>query len=110
MPLSLPEPRSDRLARSPLELVVCQVRYARAPRASRLGPARAVQAALGGESKWQLSQIENRTLTVTAPDPTIRPSTSLEAQTGWRLASAPPAWSATLMPDNLSLETTRYES
>lgn len=110
MPLSLPDPRTDRLARSPLQLVVCQVRYARAPRATRLGPARALQTALGGESAWQLSQIESRVLTVAAAEPTARPSTSLEAETGWRLASVPPSWSVTLMPDNVALETTRYES
>lgn len=110
MSLSLPEPRADRLARSPLQLVVCQVRYARASRASRLGPARAVQAALGGESSWQLSQIESRKLTVAAVEPTAPSYPSLEAETGWRLTSLTPSWSATLMPDNVALETTRYES
>src|SRR5207249_4093009 len=99
MVLELAEPREQLLARSPLKLVVSQIRYTKTPAASKLPAGQAVQRALGDPTNWRLNQVENRTIAITASATELVPAPALETQTGWRLTSEPSGWIATVMPD-----------
>jgi len=106
--LDLPEPDTRRLTRSPLELVVCQVRHDRRLVASEGSTALAIHEQLG-DSGGQYPNIEP----VTGLDLSIvmgpgAPGMQDNPTAGWRLSSTDGAWSVTLMPDNYSLETTAY--
>lgn len=108
MVLSLPEPRYDRLERSPLKLVACELRYAKSPVASKFSAANAIQEALQNRGTWKLAQVENRSLSVAVGDTGVTPPV-VASQSGWKLTSEPGGWAATIMPDSVVLETTRYE-
>lgn len=107
-PVDLPEPDTTRLARSPLELVVCQVRHERRLVVGEGATALAIHEALGGAggpypSIDEASGAEfNVVMGIGAPD--IRETKT----SGWRLTSADGAWVITLMPDNFALETSAY--
>jgi uncharacterized protein (TIGR04255 family) len=108
--LELPEPDRSRLARSPLELVVCQVRHERRLVVGEGTTALAVHEALGGAGGPYPAIDEvagaefNVVMGVGAGAPNVRETKT----SGWRLTSADDAWVITLMPDNFSLETTGY--
>lgn len=106
--LALPEPDTTRLARSPLELVVCQVRHERRLVVGEGATALAVHEALGGASGRYPSVDEvsgaDVNVVVGLGAPNIRETKS----SGWRYASADGSWVITMMPDNFSLETTAY--
>ncbi len=110
MALNLPEPRGERLERSPLKLVICQVRYSKSPAASKLRAARTIQEALGGRSAWRLNQIENQSIEIVGSEAGDRPATALSSQAGWRLTLEPAGWTVTLLPDSVAIETTRYDN
>jgi len=106
--VDLPEPDVSRLARSPLELVVCQIRHERRLVVGEGATALAIHEALGGAggSYPSIDEVSGAELNVVvgmgAPD-------FRETKTsGWRLTSADGAWVITLMPDNFSLETSAY--
>jgi uncharacterized protein (TIGR04255 family) len=113
MPLSLPEPDRTQLPRSPLEVVVAQVRHENRLAASESSTARAVHEALGG-SDGSYPFIDGASaavmlnLVVAGPGVSA-PAANTESQlTGWRLHDAENTWAVTLMPDHFALETTRY--
>jgi len=105
MPLPLPEPDTTQLVRSPLELVVCQVRFdSPAPRTSV--EALQFHEILGGEAgrypRLEPVQALNLSVGLGAPE-TL-------ASTGWRFSEREPGWAVSLMSDHVSLETQRYET
>jgi uncharacterized protein (TIGR04255 family) len=108
MPLNLPEPDQTLLPRSPLDLVVCQLRFEQQPHASESATALAIRDALGGAERYpRLDQVQAQALNLLAGvglAPAIGPPAA-----GWRLQSADGEWVVSLMPDHIALETTRYE-
>jgi len=107
VPLSLPRPDFGVLPRSPLELVVCQVRHDH--RILDASTALAIQEALGGRRGAfpRIEQVEIQTAAIGIGPGAFAPMPTEVAQ-GWHLKSADGAWTAALLPDQFSLETTRY--
>ncbi len=108
--LDLPEPDTSRLARSPLELVVCQIRHERRLVVGEGATALAVHDALGGASGPYPSIDEVAGAEVNVFVGMGAPNVRETKTSGWRLASGDGAWVVTLMPDNFSLETSAYTS
>jgi uncharacterized protein (TIGR04255 family) len=108
--LDLPDPDRSRLARSPLELVVCQVRHERRLVVGEGATALAVHEALGGAAGPypSIDEVSGAELNVVMGVGVGAPNVRETKTSGWRLASADGAWVITLMPDNFSLETSSY--
>jgi uncharacterized protein (TIGR04255 family) len=108
--LDLPEPDRSRLARSPLELVVCQVRHERRLIVGEGATALAIHEALGGTGGAypSIDEVSGAELNVAMGLGIGAPNVRETKTSGWRLASADGAWVITLMPDNFSLETSSY--
>lgn len=104
--VNLPPPRDATLARSPLELVVCQVRHERKLAVTEPRLALAVQKALGSEFE-QLQELQQTELTVEG-GPSGVAAHSLEGTRGWRIASADGQWSVVLTPEYFAIESSRY--
>lgn len=103
MPLDLPEPRPDRLANSPLTLVVYQIRHEQTPSVAEVRTATEIH----GTVRELLPILEESLV----PDPSIAltiANSAFVAARGWRLRSVDGAWTTTVMPDALSLETAAY--
>src|SRR3954467_14435483 len=109
--LSLPEPDTSRLTRSPLELVVCQVRHERKLMVAEGHTALTVHEMLGGASGRypNLDEITGAELNLIV-GPGTMPNVSETKSSGWRFASVDGTWVVTLMPDHFALETTAYTS
>lgn len=107
MPLTLPRPDFGYLPKSPLELVVCQVRHDDRP--IDADAALAIQEALGGSDGFfeRVEQVELRVASMTV-GPGIAAPGPTESFQGWHLKSADGAWTAALLPGHFSLETTQY--
>jgi uncharacterized protein (TIGR04255 family) len=110
MPLNLPEPDQTRLPRSPLDLVVCQLRFEQQPRVSDSATALALRDELGGPERYpRLDQVHAQALNVMV-GPGVAPAVGQAAAgSGWRLQSGDGQWVVSLMPDHVALETTQYE-
>ncbi len=106
MSLDLPEPDRRPLSRSPLQLVVCQVRYEPVPRASEARVALAVHELLGGREGPFAKMEPLQSLNITM-GPQVMPTAT---PNGWRLTSTSGDWTAQLLGDQSSLETTAYET
>jgi uncharacterized protein (TIGR04255 family) len=113
MPLSLPEPDRTHLRRSPLEVVVAQVRYENRLVASDSAVARAFHESLGGTGGVypfidgaSAAVMFNVVVAGPGASPPV-PNTETQL-TGWRLHDAENRWAVTLMPDHFALETTQY--
>lgn len=107
MALDLPEPSTDKLERSPLSLVVCQVRHEHTLAAS--DPRRAVAVHELVETAYPLLEEQSsQELTISAGTLGLQ-SLPGQASRGWRMRSEDQAWTAVVMPDFFSLETTRYD-
>lgn len=104
--LVFPAPSTDRLERSPLELVVCQVRHERLSDASDAGKIFAVRDGLGGRYPFD-EEAATINVNVSASPGGIVPTGS-ERQQGWNFKSADGAWTVVLMPDFFALETRAY--
>ena len=109
MPLDLPQPDTSRLNDSPLELVVCQIRFENTPAAQEASTALAFHEALGGGAGPypKLEQFTNQAVNVTV-GPGANPATQTTTLTGWRFGAADGSWVISLMPDYVSIETSRY--
>lgn len=113
--LELPEPRDEPLPRSPLALVVCQLRYLETPQAAELRVGLEAQSALGGRDEWQLEAVRAASITMmNAVDQSSgiqSPASGFEVlKAGWRLTSRDKKWSVTIQPEQASVETTNYET
>lgn len=109
MGLNLPDPDTARLPRSPLELVICQVRFAQQAGAADANLALAFHERLGGSSGSypQLAGIEGQELVVSGGPGGLQQAEN-RASAGWRFSSEAGDWVVSLMPDHVSLETTSY--
>ena len=102
--LQLPEPSIERLERSPLELVVCQVRHERNLAVADAKRALEVHGGLGGKYPV-LDEAAGIALNVVgAPGGVATPG----QQRGWNFRSADGAWTVVLMPEFFALETRAY--
>jgi uncharacterized protein (TIGR04255 family) len=104
--LTLPAPSTEKLDRSPLSLVVCQVRHERTVTASEPKRAVSVHDALK-ESYPVLEEQAGQELTIAAGQLGVQTLPGA-VQRGWKLRSNDQLWNAIVMPDFFSLETTRY--
>lgn len=109
--LELPDPDRSQLARSPLDLVVCQVRFDQRGEVStpKVGFGFQEGLAESSEQPWKVEPIEGpppMNITVTA-DGTQQVSTGQPLR-GWRFTSSGDTYAAVLMPDSLTVETRRY--
>ncbi len=106
MLVALPPATFGVLPRSPLELVVCQVRHEERP----VDPdvALAIQDALGGpEGEFgRIEQVEMHTAVLAVGGGPV-PSTS-EVAHGWHLKTSDGGWTVAVLPGHVSLETTKY--
>lgn len=111
MILEVPAPRRVPLPRAPLTLAVCQMRYETVASVSENQSMLAIQEELGGRNglypKAEKLQGQQLTFQMGAGGPQ---SLLVPAQSGWRLLSRDGTWIVALMPDNVSLETTRYST
>jgi len=109
MTLKLPEPVDELLERSPLKLVVCQVRHRRKLAVSDIGAGLGVQDALGGPDNWNLEEFFQQTFAVgpSGDEMPVRP-VGVGPDRGWRLTSEKGDYLATLLPTSFSLETANY--
>jgi uncharacterized protein (TIGR04255 family) len=110
--LDLPDPDRSQLGKSPLDLVVCQVRFDQRPviaASSKVGFE--FQAALqeGDDSRWKVEPVEGPppVNVVVTPDG-AQQVTGGEPVKGWRFISTDTGFIVALMPDSLSVETRRY--
>lgn len=110
--LYLPDPQTERLARSPLKLVVCQVRFPETLAAAETRVGLALQEALGGRAQWRLESVKPPTIAISASIGGGVPSAQAAeiSGSGWRLLSPDGQWTVTLMPGSVAIETTRYQS
>ena len=107
MALVLPEPSTEKLERSPLSLVVCQVRHEVNVAAS--DPKRALQVHDAIQGQYPaLDPHAGQELTVTAGPLGVQTMPGA-VQRGWRMRSEDQGWNALVMPDFFSLETTSYQ-
>jgi len=107
MPLSdLSDPRTEQLLRSPLELVVCQVRHEQNMAAVDPKRALAVRKTLG-DLYPVMEEAHGQELTVTAGPEGLQARGAFSG--GWRLQSRDRAWAVSIMPEFFSIETSNYQ-
>jgi uncharacterized protein (TIGR04255 family) len=105
--LDLPEPSTDKLDRSPLTLVVCQVRHEETVVAS--DPRRALQVHEVVRADYPiLEEQKGQDLMVVAGPQGVQ-ATPGAPQKGWKMRTDDQAWSVVVMPDFFALETTEYD-
>jgi uncharacterized protein (TIGR04255 family) len=105
--VTLPDPLTTKLVRSPLSLVVCQVRHERTVAASE--PKRAVSVHDTLKDQYPvLEEQAGQELAITAGPLGVQTMPGA-TQRGWKLRSNDQKWNAVVMPDFFSLETTRYD-
>jgi uncharacterized protein (TIGR04255 family) len=106
MALALPAPSTEKLERSPLILVVCQVRHEE-NNAAR-DPKRAFQVHEAIKDHYPvLEEQVGQQLTITAGAAGVQAVPGAQ-QRGWKMRSEDQQWNAVVMPDSFSLETTSY--
>lgn len=105
-PLQLPNPRDVPLARSPLTLVVCQVRHNRVPDVSSPEKGIEVQQGLGRRYPVIEQQMSMTGTLILAGN--SAPQMSQEQLGGWQMKSEDGAWTVTTTPDAFSVETSTY--
>jgi uncharacterized protein (TIGR04255 family) len=112
MTLELPEADKRPLGRAPLELVVSQVKFDETLAISDSRTILSVHNKLGGRSGFfphiQESQVQSTEVLMGPAGPAALPTS--KTQRGWQLVSDDGAWTATLLPDSLALQTTQYTS
>lgn len=103
--LQLQAPRTERLQRSPLELVVCQVRHERNLAVADAKRALAVHAGLE-EQYPSIDEAANMALNILGGPAGV--STAADQQRGWNFRSTDGNWTVVLMPEFFALETRAY--
>lgn len=104
-PLRLPEPRDEPLRRSPLSLVVCQVRHDPVLAMSDSRRALDIKAQLGE----RYPKIEARRMMLSVVAGPGGAKVDQGQPTGWQMRSSDEAWTVTLQTDFFSLETSAYD-
>jgi uncharacterized protein (TIGR04255 family) len=110
VPLSLPTPNDTKLLRSPLAIVVCQVRYEQNLTVSDGGTALAVAKSLGGrDGPYPRLEAQQQFAAQVDLSNVGSPGISNTIPTrGWKFSSSSGDWSAIIMPDHAALETNAY--
>ncbi len=107
--MRLPEPDRTPLARSPLQLVVCQVRFEETLAVSDPKLMFAIHERLGGRTgrypKLEAVKGSRLDVQISVTGASLLPSES--PYSGWRLSSED-GWTVSVMPDHFALETTSY--
>ena len=108
MPLQLAPPDERQLPRSPLTLVVCQVRFEQLSAVSDPRTALALHEALGGRDGryGKMEQIQSSSFAASVRPNVPAAISKVGDQQGWRFQSDDDAWLVTVFPDQASLETT----
>lgn len=109
--LELPEPDATRLARSPLELVVCQVRHERKLLVGEGTTASAIHRALGGTDGPypSISEIAGGEMAfMVGLGGGAVPQLQETKTSGWRFSSEDGSWAVAVLPELFALETTAY--
>ena len=110
--LDLPDPDRSQLGKSPLDLVVCQIRFDRRAIISASNKVgfdfqAALQASEG--TRWKMEPIEGPppvTIVVTTDGP--HQISGGDPTNGWRFTSGDGAYVVVLMSDSIAIETRRY--
>ncbi len=109
VPLELPAPFEGILARSPLALVACQVRYSDSARVLSGGVAAELSRRLA-DAKFPYPRVDQVQLQNFNVDVGAGTARSESAGRGWRLQTEDGRWILTVTPDAVTLETTRYKT
>jgi uncharacterized protein (TIGR04255 family) len=107
MVLQLPEPVRDKLARSPLQLVVCQVRHEHNSAIGDSERALSVHNTLRDDYPKFDDHIAQDVRVLAGPAG-VQPMTG-ETLHGFRFRSRDDSWTVVVMPDFFALETTKYD-
>jgi uncharacterized protein (TIGR04255 family) len=106
--LQLPEPSTERLERSPLQLVTCQVRHEKRPTA--LEPDRALSIhALVSDQYPVVEELPSQELSFTAGPGGFQATPGSTSNLGWRFRTSDSSWVVSIVADWFSLETSKYE-
>lgn len=106
MALDLPEPSTEKLERSPLSLVVCQVRHEHTLAASDPKRAVAIHEVIKADYP-SLDEQSSQEMNISAGALGVQTLPG-QVSRGWRMRSQDQALTAVVMPEFFSLETTRY--
>lgn len=103
---ALGTPKTDTLARPPLELVVCEVRHEPKPEVANPAVVLNIQAALGfGFEKLEPVNSAEFMMTATGPGQVFP---QINQAQGWQLSTADGSWIATFRADTFALQCTQY--
>ena len=107
MALELAPPDEHQLPKSPLTLVVCQVRFEQLPEISDARKALALHEALGGRrGKYaKMEQIQSSSFAASMGPNVPVALSKVGDQQGWRFRSEDSSWLVSVFPDQASLET-----
>lgn len=110
MPLTLPEPDPTLLPGSPLDLVVCQLRFEDKPQLTTPETGLAFHQALGGSDGPypRFDQLRGQTLNVELGLQAGAPVITQNEANGWRLQAADGSWIVAVMAGQVSLESKNY--
>jgi uncharacterized protein (TIGR04255 family) len=105
--LDLPDPDVTQLPGSPLELVVCEIRFETKVSVSESKTALDLHESLGGpEGLFQrVDPVQQQTLTMMVGAP---PNLESRGLSGWRFSAETGGWTLSVMPEHVALETTAY--
>jgi uncharacterized protein (TIGR04255 family) len=108
MALELAPPDERQLPKSPLTLVVCQVRFEQLPEISDARKALALHEALGGrQGKYaKMEQIQSSSFAASMGPNVPAALSKVGDQQGWRFRSEDGSWLVSVFPGQASLETT----
>ncbi len=110
MALQLSPPKDEKLPKSPLRIVVLNLRYTPTPRAASLEAGVELQRRLGGREAWRMEPLKTQTFQL-AGGMGFQSMPTMEVQNaGWRLSSEDESSVATLSPESAGIETTKYGS
>jgi uncharacterized protein (TIGR04255 family) len=111
VPLDLPEPDGSLLPGSPLDLVVCQIRFENKPEISTPEVALRIHESLGASegSYPRLDQLQGQAVNLELGAQGHASVTQHEGEAGWRFQSADGLWIVAIMPNHMSLESKKYE-
>lgn len=111
MPLNLPTPETGQLKHSPLDLVVCQIRFEKQVAVSDARVAKKFFDRLNrdGDTYKQIDEAtaSNNEIVIGPQGPVSANQTQLP---GWRLPGHEEGWAAVLFPSHVALETVSYRT